>query len=572
MKKSWLIVLFCGLFVQLNAQLVITEISYNPPESGTDSLEYIELFNAGNQAINLEGYSFVNGVDYTFPAITLNAEEFIVVAIDSAAMLRVFGAEARQWKSGALNNSGERIAIEDGNGSLVDEVEYDDEGDWPGFSDGTDGGGASIELCDVESNNFDGTNWRAASNDLGVEINGVSLKGTPGFTNTVRCLPPHDFYVSISNNVFTPRDITINVGNTVIWENLEGTHNVNGTSSTFPANPSSFSSGPLASGNWTYTHTFDVPGEYDYRCDAHFGIGMTGTVTVLDIDPYPAVEISALRTVNSDGIPDSIGKAYTIEGVVHGPNFFTGGIQVTIIDGNRDGIEIFNPGADLGYQPELGDLVRVKGTVNQYFGMTQFDVAEIELLSTNNALFSPRPVIDLNESTESDLIMLEGLTLVDPSEWGMGGSSGFNALTTNGVDTFLIRVDAESELFGPENPGNQVFNLVGLGGQYDFSSPYFSGYQIWPRYREDLQIVTSSVNKLVGNVRVFPNPVRDRLGIATDGHTIERIILYDLCGSKLLDRPFTSELMIDGLSGGMYLMKLISSSDGQLTVPIVIQP
>src|SRR5690606_38737069 len=180
-------------------------------------------------------------------------------------------------------------------------VEYDDEGDWPGFSDGTDGGGASIELCDVESNNFDGTNWRAASNDLGVEINGVSLKGTPGFTNTVRCLPPHEFYVSISNNVFTPRDITINVGNTVIWENLEGTHNVNGTSSTCPANPSSLSSGPLASGNWAYTHTFDVRGEYDYRCDAHFGIGMTGTVTVLDIDPYPAVEISALRTVNSDG-------------------------------------------------------------------------------------------------------------------------------------------------------------------------------------------------------------------------------------------------------------------------------
>ena len=145
MKKSWLIVLFCGLFIQLNAQLVITEISYNPPESGTDSLEYIELFNAGNQAINLEGYSFVNGVDYTFPPITLNAEEFIVVAIDSAAMLRVFGAEARQWKSGALNNSGERIAIEDGNGNLVDEVEYDDEGDWPGFS---------ADLCRIQSAGF----------------------------------------------------------------------------------------------------------------------------------------------------------------------------------------------------------------------------------------------------------------------------------------------------------------------------------------------------------------------------------------------------------------------------------
>ncbi|MDP4281463.1 MAG: lamin tail domain-containing protein, partial [Bacteroidota bacterium] len=50
-----------------NAKIVISEIMYNPPESGQDSLEFIELYNNDTAAINLHNYYFSNGIQYTFP-------------------------------------------------------------------------------------------------------------------------------------------------------------------------------------------------------------------------------------------------------------------------------------------------------------------------------------------------------------------------------------------------------------------------------------------------------------------------------------------------------------------------
>lgn len=86
--------------------------------------------------------------------------------------------------------------------------------------------------------------------------------------------------VTVSSNVFTPTDITINVGDTVRWTNVQGNHNVNGSQNDFPSNPESFSNS-VGSG-WVFTHVFTIPGEYDYKCDPHAFLGMTGTVTVED--------------------------------------------------------------------------------------------------------------------------------------------------------------------------------------------------------------------------------------------------------------------------------------------------
>src|SRR5690349_11885777 len=86
--------------MSLYSQVVINEISYNPPESGNDSLEYIELYNAGGSPVNLDGWHFTKGVVDTFPNISLNAGEYFVTAINSNAIAHVFGVTVRQWKSG----------------------------------------------------------------------------------------------------------------------------------------------------------------------------------------------------------------------------------------------------------------------------------------------------------------------------------------------------------------------------------------------------------------------------------------------------------------------------------------
>jgi plastocyanin len=84
--------------------------------------------------------------------------------------------------------------------------------------------------------------------------------------------------VDVRNNTFTPQELTITVGDTVVWTNTQGVHNVNGNKSVFPTNPASFGNS-LGSG-WTYSYVFTLPGVYNYHCDPHATMGMTGKITV----------------------------------------------------------------------------------------------------------------------------------------------------------------------------------------------------------------------------------------------------------------------------------------------------
>ena len=91
------------------------------------------------------------------------------------------------------------------------------------------------------------------------------------------------------NFYYDPENITINVGDQVRWINDGGFHDVNGeinsmTNAPFE-NPESFNS-PIVSevGAVIYTHTFNLPGVYNYDCSVggHAQSGMVGTIIVED--------------------------------------------------------------------------------------------------------------------------------------------------------------------------------------------------------------------------------------------------------------------------------------------------
>ena len=81
--------------------------------------------------------------------------------------------------------------------------------------------------------------------------------------------------VQVQNNLFTPRNLTIAVGDTVVWVNQSGIHNV-------VANDGSFASPGLAKGE-TWQHTFAKPGTYTYHLKEH--PKAVGKVIVLEQAP-----------------------------------------------------------------------------------------------------------------------------------------------------------------------------------------------------------------------------------------------------------------------------------------------
>ena len=79
--------------------------------------------------------------------------------------------------------------------------------------------------------------------------------------------------VDIQNFAYDPQDITVFVGDSVVWTNLDtNSHTVTSTSG-----PESFDSGIIPAAR-TFTFTFTTLGAYEYECSLHSQ--MTGTVTV----------------------------------------------------------------------------------------------------------------------------------------------------------------------------------------------------------------------------------------------------------------------------------------------------
>jgi plastocyanin len=82
----------------------------------------------------------------------------------------------------------------------------------------------------------------------------------------------------VQDNFFSPRDITISVGDSVTWS-FDGSalHTVTEGAAKNPPAPL-FDSGLMRSG--TFGYRFTSAGSFPYHCDPHFAVDMKGTVTV----------------------------------------------------------------------------------------------------------------------------------------------------------------------------------------------------------------------------------------------------------------------------------------------------
>ena len=132
---------------------------------GEESANWIELYNRSIETVDLSGWSFTDGIDFTFPqGTTMESGEYLVVADDAAWLSNRFpDAHIVGDFNGNLSNGGENLVLSDQHGNPADTVRYYDDGTWPEYADG---GGCSLELIEPWANNNRAEVW-AASNELG---------------------------------------------------------------------------------------------------------------------------------------------------------------------------------------------------------------------------------------------------------------------------------------------------------------------------------------------------------------------------------------------------------------------
>lgn len=148
-----------GMVGALHGEIVINEIHYNA-EPNTAKDEFIELYNAGTETVDLAGWFFNDGVRFTFPAgAEIEAGKFVVVAEDPASLLARYGVTAFGPYDGGLSGSGETIELRKVTGLVADTVSYSNHFPWPVAAGGE---GSSMELINPALDNDLGGSWRSS--------------------------------------------------------------------------------------------------------------------------------------------------------------------------------------------------------------------------------------------------------------------------------------------------------------------------------------------------------------------------------------------------------------------------
>lgn len=123
----------------------------------------------------------------------------------------------------------------------------------------------------------------------------VSLAGC---TDLIALGADDDFDVGMSANAYQPEELTVDVGDTVVWmNNGSRAHTVTAYRNRIPEDAAYFATGgyETESDAWDawhshrggniysgerFEHTFEVPGRYEYFCIPHERGGMIGAIEV----------------------------------------------------------------------------------------------------------------------------------------------------------------------------------------------------------------------------------------------------------------------------------------------------
>ena len=516
---------------------------FSEAAEGSSNNKYLEIYNPTAAAVDLTGYAFPsvsnapdNGVgnyDFwnTFPAGASVAPGDVYIIAHPSADPTILAQADHTFTF--LSNGDDGFMLVQGDETSF--VQIDAVGDWngdpgsgwevAGVANGTQNhtivrkssvqSGNAGDWVTSAGTNADDSEWIVLPSDdwtsLGAHIFdgcGAPVLGctNPNATNYNADATQDDgsclfdnacnvdgVVVEASSFQYVPSALSVQPGQTVVWVNLGGTHDVNGdldsqTGMSF-GNPEAFYIAPVtgdASGVCIGSFTFNTPGVYTYDCSigSHAALGMVATVTVgtggctnaaaPNYNPAADYDDGSCIEVNLTTIADiQLGQETGIftDSVVVTRGIVTGvyGSNVSIQDGQGaySGLWLFSPDVPV----QLGDEVEVTGAVSEYFDKTQISTPATVILSQGNALPAAEVLATLDagaEPWEGVLVQVTG-AVTNPSlgfgEWALSDGSGDLAVDDAGFDAIGA-------------------GLVGLGNQLqvtgalDFS---FSAFKLQPR-------------------------------------------------------------------------------------------
>ena len=155
--------------------VIINELMVDPtPEVGLGAVEYIELFNYGNDQVNLSGWTIEDVTSVGQLSGSMPPQSYLVLCAPSAVDSFVAGTILLAVASlPSLNNGGDELILKSADTAIADRVSYNLS--WYGDQEKADGG-YSLERKHPKEGCKGAKNWAASFSESG---------GTPGYSNSV---------------------------------------------------------------------------------------------------------------------------------------------------------------------------------------------------------------------------------------------------------------------------------------------------------------------------------------------------------------------------------------------------
>lgn len=252
------------------------------------------------------------------------------------------------------------------------------------------------------------------------------------------------------------------------------------------------------------------------------------------------------------GIPDT-----TVHGrfkaVVLSGNLSSGGLEFAVRD-NTGSIMVEAPAGAFGYKPSIGDSVYLGGKVQSYNYLTYLALDSFYRKSGGSIPSSRLVTRGINnDSLESDLVTVNGLTLSATALWdttGAGAKGGFvvNA-TTAGFPprNYGIFISSNTNVYTAAKP-NFPFNITGIVIQS--SQNPANGYYIIPRSRADFDTLPQpklplyKIAEIKGNRK---SGIADSLNVKCYLKGIVNSVNFSLTGYEFSIVDNTGAIMVMGV-------------------------
>jgi hypothetical protein len=553
----------------MSAQVVISQAYGGGGNSGsTYTNDFIELFNSGSAAVNLQGLSvqYASATGATFSAITLlpdfslQAGQYFLIqqaqgnggttALPTPDLIAEtpIAMAGTNFKLVLANNTETVSGCDDT--TILDLVGFGSancfEGAVAPVLSNANSGSRLLNGCQ-DSNN----------NSLDFVVGPANPRNST--TTLAPCTSGPSLAISSPSNdqVFAPNsNVTVSfvVSNFVVGNAVPGVdghiHYFLNDVLTMKYNTDPIALNSLAPGNYTFTMTL-VDNNHQPIAPA-----VSSTIT-FQVAAY--TQVANLTALRQDVIANGEGKYYQIASNPVITYARTARNQKYVQDASAailiDDVEEVLPTTFVN-----GDAVsNLRGKATYFSGLLQLIPSETTTVaSSGNTVFPQAVSIEtLNENIEvyeSELVYITNVSITEGDGMNMFALNTNYDLTDSQNQIVLRTSFAEADYIDQVIPQGQS-NMIVLVAK--FANAAGTTNQVIARSMADLDATLSAPGfNAIAGLRMYPNPATDNLYIQTPSNQIKNVVIYSILGKEVLNTMTTQNVSISNLNAGIYIVKV----------------